>query len=80
MARRRFKSNNRVELLESGDVTPTGRALDVLHSLDRPASAKPGFVDRLIHAEIHSMGGKLATFEKSAARLPDVIVLHQQSK
>jgi len=62
-------------LLESGDVKPTGRALDVLRSLDHPASAKPGFVDRLIHAEMLSMGGKLATFEKSAAKLPDTIIL-----
>lgn len=63
------------QFLESGDVTPIGRSLDVLRSLDQPASAKPGFVDRMIHAEVLSKGGKLATFEKSAAKLKDSIVL-----
>lgn len=63
------------EFLESGDVTPTGRALEVLRSLERPESAKPGFIDRIIHAEITTRGGKLTTFEKSAAKLSDTIVL-----
>ena len=68
------------EFLESGDVSPIGRALDVLRSLERPASAKPGFIDRVIHAEISSKGGRLATFEKSAAKLPGTIVLGTGAK
>lgn len=63
------------ELLESGDVAPTGRALEVLRSLERPSSSKPGFLDRVIHAEIISRGGRMATFEKSAAKLPSTFVL-----
>jgi len=63
------------ELLESGDVTPTGRALEVLRSLGKAASAKPGFLDRVIHAEITSRGGRMATFEKASAKLPGTIVL-----
>jgi predicted nucleic-acid-binding protein len=40
-----------------------------------PASAKPGFVDRLIYADYASQGARLVTFEKSAANLLDVDVL-----
>ena len=36
------------ELLGSGDVTPTGRALGVLRALEDPAASKPGFLDRVI--------------------------------
>jgi predicted nucleic-acid-binding protein len=39
------------------------------------ASAKPGFLDRLIHAEYSELGAPLATFEKPARRLPRVRVL-----
>lgn len=34
------------------------------------ASAKPGFLDRLIHAEANAARLPLVTFEKAAARLP----------
>ena len=34
------------------------------------ASAKPGFLDRLIHAEYAELGTPLATFEKAARKLP----------
>ncbi|HSP43586.1 MAG TPA: PIN domain-containing protein [Luteolibacter sp.] len=34
------------------------------------ATAKPGFLDRLIHAEASTAGLTLVTFEKAAARLP----------
>ncbi len=34
------------------------------------ASAKPGFLDRLIHAEANAARLPLGTFEKAAARLP----------
>lgn len=63
------------ELLESGDVMPTGRALRVLRETPAPASAKPGFIDRIIHAEIAEPGGRMLTFEQSAAKLPSAIVL-----
>lgn len=36
------------------------------------ASAKPGFLDRLIHAEYARFGTPLATFEKAARKLPGV--------
>lgn len=36
------------------------------------ASAKPGFLDRLIHAEYARIGTPLATFEKSARKLSGV--------
>lgn len=39
-------------------------------------SAKPGFVDRLIHHRyLRSGADQLVTFEKAAAKLPDVLVL-----
>jgi predicted nucleic-acid-binding protein len=34
------------------------------------ASAKPGFLDRLIHAEYAELGAPLAIFEKAARKLP----------
>jgi predicted nucleic acid-binding protein len=63
------------QLLESGDVEPTGHALGVLQKTPGLATTKPGFVDRLIHAEIRSHGGQLITFEKAASRLPATKVL-----
>ncbi len=46
-----------------------------LLAIDGLATAKPGFLDRLIHAEYAANALKLVTFEKAAARLPDVLVL-----
>ena len=46
-----------------------------LLAIDGLSSAKPGFLDRLIHAEHAASGLKLVTFEKAATRLSDVIVL-----
>ena len=63
------------ELLESGDVTPAGHALRVLRETPSPASAKPGFVDRLVHAEIHESGGRMLTFEKTGGKLANTLVL-----
>ncbi|MEO5715916.1 MAG: PIN domain-containing protein [Luteolibacter sp.] len=48
--------------------------LDLL-AFDGLATAKPGFLDRLIHAEYAASGLKLVTFEKAAIRLPDTLVL-----
>lgn len=62
-------------LLESGDVKPVGAALDIIKSTPNLANAKPGFVDRIIHAEIRSHNGRLLTFEKAAAKLTATKVL-----
>jgi len=62
-------------LLESGDVEPVGFALEIMKNTPNLASAKPGFVDRLIHAEIRSHKGQLLTFEKAAAKLSATKVL-----
>jgi predicted nucleic-acid-binding protein len=39
------------------------------------STAKPGFVDRLIHGDSEANGATLVTFEKSARKLPNTIVL-----
>ena len=48
--------------------------LDVL-ALKNIATAKPGFLDRIIHGEYETSGLPLVTFEKSATRLPGTRVL-----
>lgn len=58
---------------ESG-VHPLGAAAAVL-SEPNLATAKPGFVDRLIHAEYRQAAKEILTFEKAAGRLPGVRVL-----
>ena len=63
------------KILESGDVEPAGCALEVLRNTPNIANANPGFVDRIIHAEIRSYGGRLLTFEKAATKLPATKVL-----
>jgi predicted nucleic acid-binding protein len=60
-------------LAESG-VSSLGFALRVLGTPNL-ATANPGFVDRLIHAEYAAKAGLMLTFEKKAARLPCVNVL-----
>jgi len=60
-------------LNESG-VRPLGAAAEVL-AVPRLATANPGFVDRLIHAEYAHSAGEILTFEKAAGRLPRVRVL-----
>lgn len=53
-------------------VTPIARTVLALPNL---ASAKPGFVDRLIHGESHANGHTLVTFEKASKKLPATVVL-----
>jgi predicted nucleic-acid-binding protein len=53
-------------------VTPVAAAV---LALPRLATAKPGFVDRLIHGGSHAAGQTLVTFESAAKRLPDTLVL-----
>jgi predicted nucleic acid-binding protein len=61
--------------LASGDVRAGGVATAVL-ATPRLASAKPGFVDRLIHQQYLSEGALgMVTFERAARALPEVRVL-----
>jgi predicted nucleic-acid-binding protein len=60
-------------LAESG-VRTLGVAAEVLASRSLPAG-KPGFVDRLIHAEYLRSAKEVLTFEKAGERLPGVRVL-----
>ena len=62
------------EFLNSGDVEATGAAAEVLRTANL-ATAKPGFVDRLIHEAYADQHASLITFEKSAKKLPGVKVL-----
>ncbi len=62
--------------LHSG-VTMTPVASAVL-ALPHLASAKPGFVDRLIHGTSHASGHTLVTFEKAATKRPGTLVLAAQ--
>lgn len=58
---------------ESG-ITATALAKEIL-ALPALATAKPGFVDRLIHGASQSAGHTLITFEKAAKKLPATLVL-----
>jgi hypothetical protein len=55
-------------------VVATPLAMEIL---GRPklATAKPGFVDLLIHGESQALGHTLVTFEKAAKKLPATVVL-----
>ena len=61
-------------LFSTGEISSTGEAGS---ALARPglATAKPGMVDRLIHAAYVGDGGSMATFEKASGKLPGVTVL-----
>jgi predicted nucleic acid-binding protein len=61
-------------MFQAGEIVATGRA-DRILSMPGLASAKPGFVDRLIHASYTGSGETMATFEKSAGKLERVRVL-----
>jgi predicted nucleic-acid-binding protein len=56
---------------------PVVAGLTAREVLDLPdlATAKPGFVDRLIHGDSHSAGHALVTFEKATAKLPGTLIL-----
>jgi predicted nucleic-acid-binding protein len=60
--------------VEHGGVTVSPNVTHII-ALPNLASAKPGFVDRLIHGESHGQGHKLVTFEKAAKKLPGTLVL-----
>lgn len=61
-------------LFESGDLVSAGCAARVL-AMPRLAAAKPGFVDRMIHAEYAGTLDQVLTFEKAARKLPHTRVL-----
>ncbi len=64
------------EMLDSGLVEPADGPgiLKVLASAAR-SSAKPGFVDRLIHEQYQRSSARMATFERAAGRLTGSLVL-----
>ena len=59
---------------ESGDIKSTGVAPQILKTLAL-ATAKPGFVDRLIHAAYLKQADEIATFEKASSKLESVRIL-----
>ena len=61
-------------LAARSDFNITANAVDVL-ALPNLSTAKPGFVDRLIHGASHGQGHTLVTFEKAAKKLPATHVL-----
>jgi predicted nucleic-acid-binding protein len=65
-----------LEMLDSGLVEPADGPgiLEVLASAAR-SSAKPGFVDRLIHEQYRRSSARMVTFERAAGRLTAAIVL-----
>ena len=63
-----------LRFFRTSGIAPGGVAGDVL-ATPRLATARPGFVDRMIHAEYMAAAASMLTFEKTAARLPHVRVL-----
>ena len=61
-------------LFDAGEIEAAGHAADVL-AIRGLASAKPGFVDRLIHRAYVAGGGRMATFETASRKLNAVVVL-----
>jgi len=61
-------------LLSTGEIRASGHASAILR-LPNLEKSKPGFVDRLIHADSMGAGCHWVTFEKSAGKLPDTLVL-----
>ena len=61
-------------LSASGEIQPHGAAAEVLAG-DGLASAKPGFIDRLIHAAYADSSADMATFEKAGGKLAGTRVL-----
>lgn len=61
------------EFLESPEVDPTGQALLIL-AQPNLGKAKPGFVDRLIHAQYLQTASGMVTFEKAATKLPQATI------
>jgi predicted nucleic acid-binding protein len=62
------------DMFAEGEIESQGVAADVL-AMEGLASAKPGFVDRLIQGGYIADGNSMATFEKAAGKLKSVRVL-----
>jgi predicted nucleic acid-binding protein len=62
------------KFLSKSGVKALGAAATVL-GLRNLATAEPGFVDRLIHAEYMQWANEVLTFERTGGRLPGVRVL-----
>jgi predicted nucleic acid-binding protein len=64
------------ELMRSGLVEPADgpAVIEVLEETAR-SSAKPGLVDRLIHAQYERLPASMVTFERAAGRLAGTTVL-----
>ena len=64
------------QVLQSGLVDPADgpAVIEVLEEMAR-SPARPGFVDRLIHAQYGRLPATLATFERAAGRLARATVL-----
>lgn len=60
--------------VQHSGVSVSSSAASVL-ALPNLATAKPGFVDRLIHGESQAEGHTLVTFEKAGSKLPATKVL-----
>jgi predicted nucleic-acid-binding protein len=63
-------------LLTDPRIVADASALKVMR-LPNLATAKPGFVDRLIHGNYQVRGDSLTTFDKTAGRLPDARLLRR---
>lgn len=61
-------------MFDDGEIESQGVATEVL-ALEGLASAKPGFVDRLIQGAYVASGGAMASFEKASGKLSSVQVL-----
>lgn len=61
-------------LFADGEIEPLGAVAEVL-TVNGLASAKPGFVDRLIHGIYVSVADEMVSFEKAAGKLKSVRVL-----
>ena len=62
------------QMFADGEIESQGVAAEVLEA-EGLASAKPGFVDRLIQGGYIRSGGSMATFEKASGKLKSVRVL-----
>lgn len=57
--------------LESPEIMPTGESLAIMRQSD-PGKSKPGFIDRIIHAQYMRDAAMMLSFEKAAGKLPGV--------
>jgi predicted nucleic-acid-binding protein len=61
-------------LFSDGEIKPLGAVAEVL-ATEKLATAKPGFVDRLIHGAYTAAADEMVTFEKATGKLKSVRVL-----